>query len=82
MMMGLIISFVIDVVHVQRCIEGRDTDTWVGLQGVVFCKLTDIWWKKKNYLSGIANCFEGYEMIIDISKSVLKNHSLLNKFPI
>jgi hypothetical protein len=24
MMMGLIISFVIDVVHVQRCIEGRD----------------------------------------------------------
>jgi hypothetical protein len=59
-----------------------ETDTWVGLQGVVFCKLTDIWWKKKNYLSGIANCFEGYEMIIDISKSVLKNHSLLNKFPI
>jgi hypothetical protein len=47
MMMGLIISFVIDVVHVQRCIEGRDTGTWVGLQGVVFCKLKDMVEKEK-----------------------------------
>jgi hypothetical protein len=37
------------VFHILN-IEGRDTGTWVGLQGVVFWKLTDMLEKEKEKL--------------------------------